>query len=124
MHLSEPVAVFVQCRHFCVFAYLSADLSFCKSQRVSVLWCMCVCVCVCVTKPLTSNKNSACQIQLLEQSAITQLTCSLWELMLTVMDGANETSKCERCPEEHIMQACMCEENIEGCVHNTIRVCT
>lgn len=61
-----------------------------------------VCFGACVTKPLTSNKNHACQVRLLRQSAITPLTCSSWKLMLTVMDGANETSKCERCPEKCI----------------------
>lgn len=49
------------------------------------------------TKPLTSNKNPARQIRLLKQSAITPLTCSSWKLTLTVMDSANEASKCERC---------------------------
>lgn len=96
------VSIFALRQHFCISAYAaSADLSFCTSCMCVYVFC-CMCVGVCVTKPLTSNKDPACQIRLLEQSVVTPLTCCLRKLMLTVMDGANETSKCERCLQKRI----------------------
>lgn len=60
-----------------------------------------------VTEALTSYKIAACQIRPLEQSAIRAPTCSWRKLTLTAMGGANETSKCERCPENGRLHVCV-----------------
>lgn len=121
LSLCVCVSVCIQdCKHMCIYLSLSKYVRMCLSlSRVQILHsclcaadlsylqvCVCLssctCVCVCVAKLLTSYKIPACQMRLLQQSAITPLTCSSWKPTLTVMDGANETSKCERRPKKRI----------------------